>query len=301
MEPTVRRRGIARSAGCAVVAAVTCLPLLAAAPAGAAPGAPGEVQIVHGVRGLLADVWIDGRQVLSAFAPERVTDPLTVSAGDHTLVIRRHGTPSAAKPLLTGVLDVAASAHVTAGIGLNSAGRPFLTTWDDDTASAPLLAHGGSGIEVRDLADAPSVRVVIDGRSLPVLSPKEQAGIRTGIGSHRVEVWTGAGNTRILPAQQVPTQRNVVTGIYLIGIAADSSLGWLAQPLDPGPAAAAMMVVPMRVETGNSGLARDTDRSGWSVDPAWYAVGGGLLIGSAALARRRRFGPLGGRPGSGDL
>ena len=63
------------------------LALLAPAPASAADSGDAQLTVVHGVRGLVADVRLDGELVLSGFAPERVTDPLPVPAGRHSLQV----------------------------------------------------------------------------------------------------------------------------------------------------------------------------------------------------------------------
>ena len=47
--------------------------------------ATGTVTIVHGFRGLVADVYLDGTLILESFEPERATDPVQLAAGDHEL------------------------------------------------------------------------------------------------------------------------------------------------------------------------------------------------------------------------
>ena len=46
------------------------------------------MRVVHGLRGLVADIYLDGTLVLPTFQPERSTDPLPIPAGDHLIEIR---------------------------------------------------------------------------------------------------------------------------------------------------------------------------------------------------------------------
>ena len=43
----------------------------------------GTVRVVHGLRGLVADVYLDGNLALPTFQPERATDPIAIPAGEH--------------------------------------------------------------------------------------------------------------------------------------------------------------------------------------------------------------------------
>ena len=56
--------------------------LTVAASGGGTQGASAQtptavVTVVHGLRGVVADIYIDNTLVLPAFQPERVTDPVT--------------------------------------------------------------------------------------------------------------------------------------------------------------------------------------------------------------------------------
>src|SRR6476646_6009607 len=73
--------------------------------------ATGTVTVVHGLRGVVADVYIDGALALPAFEPERVTDPITVPAGPHHVEIRLAGTPATSPPAVTADVEVVADAR----------------------------------------------------------------------------------------------------------------------------------------------------------------------------------------------
>src|SRR5882762_9726720 len=48
----------------------------------------GTVTLVHGVRGLTADIYLDGAVALQVFQPERTAGPLTLRAGSHAVDVR---------------------------------------------------------------------------------------------------------------------------------------------------------------------------------------------------------------------
>ncbi len=242
----------------------------AAAATGDNAATDGQVTIVHGVRGLLADVSVDGKAVLSSFSPERVTDPLALPAGRHTVQVRRHGD-TAGKPIVTGTLSVRAGAHLTVAVGLTTGGRPVMTAFRDDDLGNLVSAASGSAVVVRDVADAPKLRVTVGSAALaPVTSPGQ---VNTSVppGSHAVSVRDASTGATLLPAAQVPTQARTVTALYLIGSTGDHSLDWLAQTIHVSKAGVERR--PVRVETGNSGLA--------ATPPARAVVSFGGSIGLA--------------------
>ena len=86
-----RRAGrITRFVAAAAMAAVLAGGAAAGA-AGAQDDQTGLVRVVHGLRGLVADIYLDGTLALPTFQPERSTDPLPIPAGDHLIEIRAAG------------------------------------------------------------------------------------------------------------------------------------------------------------------------------------------------------------------
>src|SRR5258705_10101875 len=73
-----------------------------------AAGETGTVTLVHGVRGLVADIYLDGAVALQVFQPERTAGPLTVPAGAHAVEVRTAGSPAPSAPLLSATLNVPA-------------------------------------------------------------------------------------------------------------------------------------------------------------------------------------------------
>lgn len=294
--------GVLITGGAVVLAAgVFATPASAAPRQAAAPaGADAQVTVVHGVRGLLADVDVDGKPVLTSFSPERITDPLPLPPGKHKVQVRRHGDTTGA-PIVAGTLTVPAGAHLTVAVGLNEHGNPVMTAYRDDDLANLLPDGKGSAIVVRDVADAPTLRVTAGTEALdPVVSPG-QVNATVGAGTHTVAVKSASGGSTVLPPAQVPVQAGTVTALYLIGSTGDDSLDWLAQTIHLTKSG--VQRHPVLVDTGNSGLAaeaqpaRATVESGGSIGVAGtiglsvavlVGVGGALAVSRRAGGRNHR-------------
>ncbi len=253
------------------------LPLLSAAPASAA-GNDATVTVVHGVRGLIADVRLDGNLVLSGFAPERVTDPLTIPAGKHRVQVSASGSAPDATPLIDTEVTFTAGQQVTAGVGLGPDGKPVITLFDD----AALLASGGSAtaLAVRGLAAADPVRVVAGDRQVAgELTSTQQQVQQLQPGTYPVSVVPADGSDPVVPAQDIPLVAGRAVALYLIGSQTDGTLGWVAQTILPAAGGA-----PNRVDTGVGPVPV-------AGDPGTTALVLGLpiaLLGAVAVRRRLR-------------
>ena len=270
--------------GAAVAAGLLSAALPSAAAAAASPAVSGTassrdaaatVTVVHGVRGLVADVRLDGRLVLSGFAPERVTDPLSLKAGRHHVQVWRAGASPDSKPVLDDVLEVRAGQRGTAAIGLSAAGKPALTLYDD---AALLRRPGSTALAVRGLAAAGPVRVEAGDRTLaPALTPTRQGVLNVAPGSYEVSAKAASGGSALVPPQDVPVAAGRAVVLYLIGSQKDSTLGWVAQTVRPSTSAA-----PRRVDTGVGRPPAGQPPLALLVLPA------GLLAATAFRARRRQ-------------
>ena len=123
------------------------------------PGGAGSVRVVHGLRGLVADVYLDGTLVLPTFQPERSTDPLPIPAGDHLVEIRSAGAAMTETPLLTQTVTVPAGFVGSLVAHLDGAGEPTLTAFADDLTAVPA---GESRVVVRHAAAAEPVAVLLN-------------------------------------------------------------------------------------------------------------------------------------------
>src|ERR1700712_1900064 len=118
-----RRRATLVFAGCGVAAtAGIAIPTQAYAADTPALAGTGVITLIHAVPGLVADVSVDGKEVLTGFTASRVTDPVTLSAGTHTVALKADNGPDTGKTVLTAKLDITAGTTSTAVVGLTPAG-----------------------------------------------------------------------------------------------------------------------------------------------------------------------------------
>lgn len=217
-------------------------PVLSAAPASAA-GTDATLTVVHGVRGLVADVRLDGGLVLSGFAPERVTDPLTISPGTHHLQAWPTGAATSTTPIVDQEITITPGEHATAGIGLDTNGKPLVTVFDD---GALLADSGSTALVVRGLAATGPVRVTAGDRTIAdALTATQQAVQQVPPGTYPVTAVPAGGGDPLVPSQDIPLTAGRAVVLYLIGSQADATLGWVAQTVQPTATTA-----PLRVDTG---------------------------------------------------
>lgn len=260
-----------------VVVAVATLLLTLALPA-PAKEATGDVVVVHGLRGLVADVYVDGQRVLKGFSPQRTTDALQLPVGQHRVQVREAGQPPASEPLLSGSLDVGPGDSLSAVVHARRGGQPQLTVFSNALTRLPT---GRSRLVVRHTADAGPIDVRVDEQRLAAdLLPGRQTAKRLRRPSHEVVV-AAAGQPRklLVPPADVRLDEGTQTTLYLIGSARRDSLGWIAQTFD-GIASA-----PAGVPSGNSGLAATNPVPASGLVPVAIA---GIAALVAVLVRRRR-------------
>jgi hypothetical protein len=233
--------------GSCIVAAGVVGPWVSGAMAAASQQAPATVTLVHGVRGLVADVYLDGALALPAFQPERTTDPLSLPAGSHDVAVRNAGDPADATPLVAATVDLPAGSRLSAVVHLGADGNPTATLFTEDVAPLPA---GAARVIVRQVAAAPPIDVRLDGAPLASgLANPQEASTQVAPGNHTLEANLTGNPDPALPPQDVPTAEGRATILYLVGSAGDNSLVWLAQPLD------GLQSAPSAVFTGSDGLA----------------------------------------------
>jgi hypothetical protein len=219
-------------------------------PAAAAPAQEpaGVVTLVHGVRGLVADVYLDGALVLETFQPERTTDPLQIPAGDHTVEVRSAGQAVASEPLLTATLSVVAGSNVSATVHVDADGAPALTAFTDDVQPTPA---GQGRLAVRHVAAAGPLDVAVGGEPVASALANGTESVQS-LAAATYPVTVTSGGEEVIPATDLPLAAGSLTAIYLIGAAADDSLTWLVASI---PTTA---VAPQVINSGTDGLAAPT-------------------------------------------
>ncbi|MEO8695299.1 MAG: DUF4397 domain-containing protein [Acidimicrobiales bacterium] len=226
----------------ALVLPVTALVL--AVPANA-QAETGTVTLVHGVRGLVADIYLDGKMVLQVFQPERTAGPLTLPAGPHAVEVRATGAPTTSPALLAATLNIPAGSRQSAVVHLSATGQPAMTVYPDDISTVPA---GQARVVLRHAAAAPPIDVQIDQQVVAAaLTTAAQTARQLPAGSHAVAVQSGGRN--IVPSNDVNFDAGTANFMYLVGSATDNSLVWLAQTVS------GLGVAPLAVRSGEGGLA----------------------------------------------
>ncbi|MEJ7582496.1 MAG: DUF4397 domain-containing protein [Acidimicrobiales bacterium] len=244
------------------------------APAGAQEPGTGQVVVVHGLRGLVADVYVNGKVVLEAFKPERVTDPLTLPAGSYKVEIREAGDPVSAKPLLTATIKLVAGDRLSAVAHLGDDKKPTVSLFRDNVR--PVTA-GRSRLVLRDTAAAPDFDVLLDGREL-ARKVSDQGQSESEISAKPYKISLLAKGKALAPPQDLPLGEGTVNFLYLIGSASDDSLSWISSMV------ANVSLPPAAVQTGNSGLAEDSRDDSFPVLPVALFVS--LALGAGWVLRR---------------
>lgn len=226
------------------------------------------VTVVHGLRGELVDVYLDGELALEGFQPERVTDPLQVPAGDHEVVLRPAGSSTSETPMTTATVSVVAGANMSLVGHLDPDGKPTVSVYNNDVASLP---PGKARFVARNTAEVSDITLVVDGLPAPPLAPEAEYAAVVDPATYRVAVNAPSGGV-IVPADDVAVPEGSATIMYLIGSQPDESLIWIGQSIG------GLQAPPTAVPTGNSGLAAADDGRGAA---STLGVLGG--VGAAAL------------------
>jgi hypothetical protein len=229
------------------------------------------VTLVHGVRGLVADIYIDGEVALKVFEPERLTDPLPMEAGEHLVEVRRTGEAPTTAPLLSKSITVPASGRFSAAVHLAADGSPTLTVFQDD---GPPIPPGEARAVVRHTAAAAPIDVSSGDRQIATgMANGSQASSDLPAGDPSISVTSGG--QPIIPTQQMPLTAGTERIFYLIGSSSESNLVWLTQTVE------GLGTGPTSVNTGSGGLAAP------SAFPT-VAIGALTVVVLAAASRLRR-------------
>jgi hypothetical protein len=255
------------------IGAASVLSTWAMEPASATSTA--SVTIMHGLPGLTADIYVNGKLTLDGFKPLSSTPMLQLPGGAYTLAIRNVGQSATEKPLLTARVNLEAGVNYTAIAHLDGDGTPMVSLFRNDLARVPV---GRSRLEVRNVADAPPLIVKLDGRNrfsdLTTLS--DQSGV-IAPGRHMVGVTSSNGKFSV-PVTALSVREGSGLVVYIVGSASDGSLDFMAQQLR------AASTRPSGIPTGTGGLADPRSKPGW---PVVLVVVGGLIALSSRLSLNR--------------
>ena len=267
-------------AGCGIVIAA---PPASGASASSRAALTAKVTIVHGLRGKLVDIYVDGSLFLPAFQPDRITDPTTVPSGAHKIELREAGSPATSTPNATAEATLAAGSATTIVAYFTADSKWTVATYPG-TEPAPSTSGDGR-VVFRNNSSVGPVDVSVDGSKMvsQLAAPSEVAKELAARPSYKVEA-TAAGGV-VVPAQDVAVTAGRTRVLYLVGNSSD--LTWLTQD------AATNATRPGSVGTGNSGLAAGSfvdsashsgARAPWTAALLIVAV----VLGVGSLRRRDR-------------
>jgi hypothetical protein len=268
----MRRQGWTRGLIVVLLVLVPAVPALGAL----AKPAPAIVTVLHALPEFTADVYVNGELTLSGFEPETATDPLELPAGEYTVEIRDVGAAPDSDPALEGTVDLRAGQNVSIIAGLTNDGAPALSVFINDMSRVPA---GSSRVIVRNVADAPSFGVRLDGDLLFKKVPNSGEAtkqIAAGVYSFTT---TLSGDSKIGP-QELVLEEGTAGIVYTIGSADAGTLDLMFQTIE------GLQNSPSSVLTGDGGLASPPGFPGWAT--ATMTLGILCLIGSVAVLVRRR-------------
>jgi hypothetical protein len=193
------------------LSALLAIPMLAV-PAAAAPG-DAQLSVVHGVPGLVVDVYVDGAEVIPDFEFETVAGPLTVASGTHEVEVFVDGSdPMMDAPALEATVELPPGANVTAVAHLDEAGSPTLSVYVNDTS---FTTAGQGRVVVRHTAEAPAVDVLVNGGvAFAGLANPDEAQADLAPGTYDVTLNAAGTDTQAFPA----------TGAVPLGVTANASV-----------------------------------------------------------------------------
>ena len=219
----------------AAAAAVTAIVVGTGSPS-SAQADTGTVTVIHGVPGVTVDVYVNGDLTLEDFAPETITDPLELPAGDYTVDIRpadATGHRSADHHRRT---TLPAGANATLIAHLDAAGTPTLGVFVNDTSTTPA---GEGRLVVRHTAAAPAVDVLAGGTAvISGLANPNEATLTLPAGTVSASVAAAGTTDPVIGPADVPVVAGQVTIVYAIGSLEEQTLGVLVQTIEVGEAAA---------------------------------------------------------------
>jgi Domain of unknown function (DUF4397) len=262
------------------IAFIVLAVVLSAVPA-AAQEASGQrdrakVTFLHGIRGMLADVYLDDKLILRGFAPERATEPMAMSAGSHRIDLRMADAPPDSKPAVTKKFKVPKKGRLTAIAHWTGVDDCIITVYDETGAA---VSAGAGRLITRHAAATDDVRLTVDDRPLgTALAPAKQLADTVKPGTHTVAIKDATSNTMLVSNSRVPIPEGVARIVYLVGTAKDDSLNLLTQTVD------GLESNPSGVPTGNSGLADDRGPEPLPIAALVFAAVATLL----AVRRRQR-------------
>ena len=250
---------------------------LLAAPTGTASAqtSNGTVTVVHGVPDLPVDVYVNGEATLTNFAPQTVTDPLELPAGEYEIEIRPAGEPAESEPAIAGSASLPAGANASIVAHLDAAGSPTLSVFVNDMTPT---AAGNGRLVVRHTAAAPAVDVLAGGALVfENLSNPNEAKADVPADTYSASVAATGTTDPVIGPADLPVAEGQATIVYAIGSLEAGNLGVAVQTIG------GLHSAPAAVPSGSGGLA---DEAGATASAWMFVVAAAGLAGLGLTAPR---------------
>ena len=222
------RLGLATVLAVAAATAITTGQAAAARDDGQA-----SITLVHGVPGLLVDIYVNGG------APVEDVSFTTVATvpgqqGKNTVAVRPADAPADSTPVLSRSFYLRANQSKSVVAHLSASGQPLLSVYANDQSPT---AAGTARVTVRHTAAAPAVDVVVNNTTtlIPGLTNPRQAKADVPAGSYLVDVRAAGTSTAVLDDAPVMLDAGTNTIIYAIGSVAGGTFTVAAQVLPVRP------------------------------------------------------------------
>lgn len=211
-----------------LIAGLVILLALATVGVANAQTGTGTVTVIHGVPGLTVDVYVNGDLTLEDFAPDNITDPLELPAGDYNIEIYAAGAdPEMDDAAITGATTLPADANASIIAHLAEDGTPTLSVFVNDLSD---VEAGNARVTVRHTAAAPAVDIWANESVLfeNLANPDEASG-DVPADTYSVAV-SGTGATDpVLGPTDLSLDAGTAYYVYAVGALADGSLDLLIQ------------------------------------------------------------------------
>ena len=227
------------------------------------------VTVVHGLRGQLVDVYLDGKVLLPAFQPDRLTDPTPVASGLHHVDLRPAGTGADSAPKASQDITVPSGQSLSVVAHFDASGGWAMTVYSNDVSRLPA---GQGRVVFRNTSALAPVSVQVNGAPAASLAAAAESSQVVAAATYAVLAQSGVDSSTLVPSNSVLVADGADTVLYLVGQGHDVT--WLTQKitgLDTAPAA---------ISTGNSGLASPQSNHG-----SLILVTATLAIGLALVAK----------------
>jgi len=221
----------------------------AVAVAGAAHGAPAQaatadasaqasgnvasITLVHGVPGLLVDIYVDGGAPIEDVAFGTVAT-VPGQPGRNTVAIRPANAPANSAPVLSRTFFLRKNQSKSVVAHLTASGQPALTVYANDQSPT---AAGQARVTVRHDAAAPPVDIVVNNSTTLIagLRNPNQAKADVPAGSYLVDVRAAGTTTTVLDDAPLSLDAGTNTIVYAIGSLSDGTFTVATQVLPARP------------------------------------------------------------------